>query len=107
MPFPELGPDPVEEFRFPLPGGMRRNIHRGFSFVSGIAGDMTCGALLALTGAEKDLPRALRGLPLRGYSFSVEKVSSAGMAGARVSVKLSSRKGAARHLPEIVSLLRR
>src|SRR3972149_1260978 len=33
MPFPELGPDPVGEFRFPFPGGKRRNIHRGFSFV--------------------------------------------------------------------------
>jgi uncharacterized protein (TIGR00299 family) protein len=78
-----------------------------FDCFSGIAGDMTCAALLALTGAEKDLRRVLRGLPLRGYSFSVEKASSAGMAGTRVSVKLSSRKGSARHLPEIVSLLRR
>jgi len=78
-----------------------------FDCFSGIAGDMTCAALLALTGAEKELRRALRGLPVRGYSLSVERASSSGMAGTRVSVKLSSRKGSARNLPEIVSLLRR
>ena len=78
-----------------------------FDCFSGIAGDMTCAALLSLTGAEKDLRRALRGLPLRGYSLSVERASSSGMAGTRVTVTLSSRKGSARHLPGIVSLLRR
>src|SRR3990170_274484 len=78
-----------------------------FDCFSGIAGDMTCAALLSLTGAEKDLRRALRGLQLRGYSLSVERASSSGMAGTRVTVKLSSRKGSARHLPGIVSLLRR
>jgi uncharacterized protein (TIGR00299 family) protein len=78
-----------------------------FDCFSGIAGDMTCAALLALTGAERDLRRALRTLPLRGYSFSVEKASSSGMVGTRVSVKLSGRKTSSRHLPDIVSLLRR
>src|SRR3972149_2964595 len=33
MALPEFVPGPVEEFQFPMPGGMRRNIHRGFSFV--------------------------------------------------------------------------
>src|SRR4030067_104505 len=78
-----------------------------FDCFSGIAGDMTGGALLSLTGAEKDLRRALRGLPLSGYSLSVERASSSGMAGTRVTVKLSSRKGSSRHLPGIVSLFRR
>ena len=87
------------------PGAMSRILY--FDCFSGIAGDMTCAALLALTGAEKDLRRALRGLPVRGYSLSVEQAFSAGMAGMRLSVKLSSRKGAARRLPEIVTLLRR
>ena len=78
-----------------------------FDCFSGIAGDMTCAALLALTGAEKELRRVLRGLPVRGYSLSVERASSSGMAGIRVSVKLSTRKTTSRHLPEIASLLRR
>ncbi|MGB3399007.1 MAG: LarC family nickel insertion protein, partial [Candidatus Deferrimicrobiaceae bacterium] len=78
-----------------------------FDCFSGIAGDMTCGALLALTGAEKELRRVLRGLPVRGYSLSVEKTLSAGVAGTRVSVKLSARRTSSRRLPEIVSLLRR
>ncbi len=78
-----------------------------FDCFSGIAGDMTCAALLSLTDAEKDLRQALRGLPVSGYSLSVGRASSGGIAGTRVSVKLSSRKGSARHLPEIVSLLRR
>ena len=62
-----------------------------FDCFSGIAGDMTCAALLSLTGAEKELRRALRGLPVRGYSIAVERASSSGMAGIRVSVKVSSR----------------
>ncbi len=78
-----------------------------FDCFSGIAGDMTCAALLSLTGAEKELRRALRSLPVRGYSIAVERASSSGMAGTRVSVKVSSRKTSSRHLPEIVSLLRR
>ncbi|MGB7971059.1 MAG: nickel pincer cofactor biosynthesis protein LarC [Candidatus Deferrimicrobiaceae bacterium] len=79
-----------------------------FDCFSGIAGDMTCAALLALTGAEKELRRALRGLPVRGYSLSVERASSSGMAGTRVSVKLSAQgRKSARHLPDIVSLLMR
>jgi len=78
-----------------------------FDCFSGIAGDMTCAALLALTGAEKELRRALRVIPVRGYSLSVEKTLSAGVAGTRVSVKLSTRRSSSRRLPEIVSLLRR
>jgi uncharacterized protein (TIGR00299 family) protein len=78
-----------------------------FDCFSGIAGDMVCAALLSLTGAEKGLRRALRGLPVRGYSLSVERASSSGMAGTRVNVKLASRKTSVRHFPEIVSLLRR
>ena len=87
------------------PGVMGKVLY--FDCFSGIAGDMTCAALLALTDAERDLRRVLRGLPVRGYSLSVERASSSGMAGTRVTVKLSSRKGSARHLPEIISLLRR
>src|SRR3990170_2335455 len=63
------------------PGAMSRILY--FDCFSGIAGDMTCAALLSLTGAEKDLRRALRGLPFSGYSLSVERASSSGMAGTR------------------------
>ncbi|HEU5360661.1 MAG TPA: nickel pincer cofactor biosynthesis protein LarC [Candidatus Deferrimicrobiaceae bacterium] len=76
-----------------------------FDCFSGIAGDMTCAALLALTGAEKELRRALRGLPVRGYSLSVGRASSGGIAGTRVSVKVSARKKSERPLSEILSLL--
>ncbi|MCL5884221.1 MAG: nickel pincer cofactor biosynthesis protein LarC, partial [Deltaproteobacteria bacterium] len=62
---------------------------------------------LSLTGAEKDLRRALRGLPLKGYALRIESASSAGIAGTRVDVKLTTRKNESRHLPEIVSLLKR
>ncbi|HZW37217.1 MAG: nickel pincer cofactor biosynthesis protein LarC [Deltaproteobacteria bacterium] len=78
-----------------------------FDCFSGIAGDMTCAALLSLTGAGKELRRALRGVPVDGYRVSAEEASSAGVAGTRFHVKLSSRKARARNLPEIVSLLRR
>ncbi len=78
-----------------------------FDCFSGIAGDMTVAALLSLTGAEKELRRALRGIPLRGYALAVERVTSCGIAGLRVDVRLSSRRGGSRHLPEIVGLLRR
>jgi len=78
-----------------------------FDCFSGIAGDMTCAALLSLTGAEKELRKALRGLPVRGYRVSVEKAASAGMAGTRFSVKLSAPGASARTLPEIASLLKR
>jgi uncharacterized protein (TIGR00299 family) protein len=78
-----------------------------FDCFSGIAGDMTCAALLSLTGAEKELRRALRKLPVRDYVLSVERAASAGIAGLRVDVKLLGRKAAPRRLPEIVSLLRK
>lgn len=74
---------------------------------SGIAGDMTVAALLSLTGAEKELRRALRAIPLKGYSLSVSTASSAGLSGTRFTVTVSSRKGGTRKLPDIVSLLRR
>jgi uncharacterized protein (TIGR00299 family) protein len=78
-----------------------------FDCFSGIAGDMTCAALLSLTGAEKELRKALKGIPVRGYGLSVERASSAGISGTRFSVKISSRRSTARSLAEIVSLLRR
>ena len=78
-----------------------------FDCFSGIAGDMTCAALLSLSGGEKELRRALRGLPLGGYRISVENRLSAGMAGTRFGVKLSSRNVPSRNLSDIVSLLRR
>jgi uncharacterized protein (TIGR00299 family) protein len=78
-----------------------------FDCFSGIAGDMTCAALLSLTGAEKELRKALRGLPVGGYRISAGTAESAGVAGTRFSVKLSSRKAPARTLPEILSLLKR
>ena len=73
---------------------------------SGIAGDMTAAALLSLTGAEKELRKALKGLPLAGYRLAVERGASAGVAGTRVHVKVSKGKACARHLPDILSLLR-
>ena len=77
-----------------------------FDCFSGIAGDMTAAALLSLTGAEKELRKALKGLPLGGYRLAVERGSSAGVAGTRVHVRVASGKGRARHLPDILSLLR-
>ena len=78
-----------------------------FDCFSGIAGDMTVAALLSLTGAEKELRRALRRLPLRGYALAVERASSSGIAGTRVDVKVPKRPpSGSRRLPEIVSLLR-
>jgi len=77
-----------------------------FDCFSGIAGDMTAAALLSISGAERELRKALKGLPLAGYRLAVEKGSSAGVSGTRVHVKVASGNGRARHLPEIVSLLR-
>jgi len=77
-----------------------------FDCFTGIAGDMTAAALLSLTGAEKELRKALKGVPLPGYRLVVEQGSSAGMAGTRVHVKVAAGKGAGRRLPEILSLLR-
>ncbi len=78
-----------------------------FDCFSGIAGDMTVAALLSLTGAEKELRRALRGLPLRGYVLAVERAASSGLTGVRVDVRVSSRNDGPRRLPDIVGLLRR
>jgi len=80
-----------------------------FDCFSGIAGDMTVAALLSLTGAERDLRRALKGLPLRGYTLVVERAVSGGIAGLRVSVRPAKRGGAppSRRLPEIAGLLAR
>jgi uncharacterized protein (TIGR00299 family) protein len=77
-----------------------------FDCFSGIAGDMATAALLSLTGAEKDLRKALKRLPLSGYRFSVEQGSSGGMAGVRVHVNVSGKEKHGRHLPDIVALLR-
>jgi len=76
-----------------------------FDCFSGIAGDMACAALLALSGTERELRRTLRGLPVRGYSLSIEQASSSGIAGTRVGVRVSAKKKSPRHLPEILSLL--
>jgi len=73
---------------------------------SGIAGDMATAALLSLTGAEKELRKALKGLPLSGYRLSAERGTSAGIAGTRVHVNVSKGKPSARCLPDILSLLR-
>ena len=77
-----------------------------FDCFSGIAGDMAAAALLSLTGAEKELRKALKKMPLSGYRFAVEKGHSCGMAGTRVSVKMSGKPAHARHLPDIVELLK-
>jgi uncharacterized protein (TIGR00299 family) protein len=78
-----------------------------FDCYSGIAGDMTCAALLSIAGAEKELRRALRGLPLKGYSLAVENASSAGVSGKRFTVKLAPGRRPSRRLRDIASLLRR
>lgn len=78
-----------------------------FDCFTGIAGDMTCAALLSLTGAEKELRRALKGLPLAGYALKVERASSCGIAGLRVHVNVSGKPAHGRHLPDIVALLRK
>ena len=73
---------------------------------SGIAGDMTAAALLSLGGAEKELRKALKGVPLSGYRFGVEKATSGGIAGTRVHVNVSRGKADVRHLAGVVALLR-
>ena len=77
-----------------------------FDCFSGIAGDMTTAALLSLLDAEKELRKALRGIPLSGYRFAVERGHSCGMGGTRVSVKMSGKPAHARHLPDIIALLK-
>ncbi|MEW6721492.1 MAG: nickel pincer cofactor biosynthesis protein LarC [Thermodesulfobacteriota bacterium] len=77
-----------------------------FDCFSGIAGDMTAAALLSLTGAEKELRKALKRVPVSGYRLAVERGSSCGMAGTRVHVNLSKHAGHGRRLPDIVALLR-
>ena len=77
-----------------------------FDCFSGIAGDMTTAALLSLSGAEVALRKALKGVPLSGYRLAVERGTSGGVAGTRVNVNVSRGKTAARHLPDIVALLR-
>ncbi|GAB4241680.1 MAG: nickel pincer cofactor biosynthesis protein LarC [Deltaproteobacteria bacterium] len=77
-----------------------------FDCFSGIAGDMATAALLSLSGAEKDLRKALKGVPLSGYRLVVERGTSGGVAGTRVRVNVSRGKPEARHLPDIVALLR-
>jgi len=76
-----------------------------FDAFSGIAGDMATAALLSLTGAEKELRKALKGLPLSGYRLAVERGHSCGMAGTRVHVNVSGGAKHARHLADIVALL--
>jgi uncharacterized protein (DUF111 family) len=77
-----------------------------FDCFSGIAGDMTTAALLSLSGAEKELRAALKGLPLSGYRFKAEQGISGGVAGTRVHVNVSGKQSHGRHLPDIVALLR-
>lgn len=79
-----------------------------FDCFSGIAGDMTSAALLSLAGGERDLRKALRGLPLTGFRYRVETAISCGMAGTRVDVVVpkASNHGH-RHLPEITALLKK
>jgi hypothetical protein len=76
-----------------------------FDCFSGIAGDMTTAALLSLSGEEKALRKALKGVPLSGYRLAVERGTSAGVAGTRVDVNVSGIQTHGRHLPDIVSLL--
>jgi hypothetical protein len=77
-----------------------------FDAFSGIAGDMATAALLSLTGAERELRKALKGVPLSGYRLAVEQGHSCGMAGTRVHVNVSGGAKHARHLADIVALLR-
>jgi uncharacterized protein (TIGR00299 family) protein len=77
-----------------------------FDCFSGIAGDMASAALLSLTGAEKELRKVLKGMPLKGYRLAIEHGTSAGMAGTRVHVDVSRGKAHPRHFPDILALLR-
>jgi len=61
-----------------------------FDCFTGIAGDMSVAALLSLTGAEKELRKALKGVPLSGYRLAVTRAASAGIAGTRVDVKVTA-----------------
>jgi uncharacterized protein (DUF111 family) len=52
---------------------------------------MATAALLSLTGAEKELRKALKKLPLSGYRLVVERGRSCGIAGTRVHVNVFRR----------------
>src|SRR5258708_30308919 len=58
-----------------------------FDCFSGISGDMTLGARVHAGRAAEHLPSGLRGLKVRGWELSAEKVWKNGMAATYVKVK--------------------
>lgn len=78
-----------------------------FDCFSGIAGDMTLGALVAVGLAPEILKSELSKLNLPGYELSFSKVSKHALTGTKATVKLvsSSPQQPGSHLAEIMELI--
>lgn len=75
--------------------------HLHFDCSSGIAGDMTLGALVDAGGDFDGLAQALETLPVTGWRMERGEVKRAGIAGTQIRVILEGEQKAHRHLPEI------
>ena len=72
---------------------------------SGISGDMFLGALLDAGLSFKELERALRTMPLSGYTLKVEKEKRNNLVGTRFMVDLGSEKHPHRKLEDIKNII--
>jgi uncharacterized protein (TIGR00299 family) protein len=70
-----------------------------FDTFSGMSGDMTLGALLDAGLPLEKLVEGLRGLPLRGYRLTAEKVMRGGFQATRARVELEGNAGHERRPP--------
>jgi len=72
-----------------------------FDCYSGVSGDMVLGALLDAGLEEEALRSRLRGLAVRGYDLSVQRVRRSGFAGTHVRVVLADEPPVERRLSDI------
>jgi pyridinium-3,5-bisthiocarboxylic acid mononucleotide nickel chelatase len=77
--------------------GDPRGSHLYFDCFSGMAGDMTLGALLDLGVPEAVVREALDGLPLRGYRLQVGRTERSGISACDVRVEVHADAGAHAH----------
>jgi uncharacterized protein (TIGR00299 family) protein len=71
---------------------------------SGISGDMTLGALVDVGLPIDALRAAVGALPIGGYDLTAESIVSKGIAGTRVSVKVTAEQPT-RHLADVLGLI--